>query len=539
MTAHPLALATLTLIAGAKLVLHLLAVHQYGYFRDELYYLASTEHLAWGYVDHPPLSIALLAAIRAVLGDSLLAIRIVPALVGSATVFLTGNLAQRLGGGAFAQALAALAALFAPQFLGTNHFYSMNTFDLFFWAVAIWFLLEALDKGTSRAWISLGVTLGLALLNKISALWLCGGIALALLLTPYRRVLLRPWPAVAALVAALLFLPHILWQVREGWPTLEFMRNATTIKMSESSPLDFLLEQVLTMNPGSAPIWIAGALFGILGFHGPRGRVLGWIYVAVLVLLIAAGRSRASYLAPAYPMLFALGACSVERAASRARMGWLRTATAALVILGGLPLIPPRSSSPSRGDVCPLSGGSRHGAANGGAARSGHPPATLCRHVRLGGDGGARRAGLRPAHARGTGPLEGLWPELRGGGRDRRARAKARPASRDQRTQQLLALGKGRSRHELERADHHRRRSRVQCSVLRGSGGCGADPLAMVDAVRARPGRVDRERPTAEPERCVAAAPQVHLICRAADLRRIVKRPRGSATGPFAFGSLS
>jgi Dolichyl-phosphate-mannose-protein mannosyltransferase len=339
-TARPLAIPALGVIAALKLLLHLLAIHQYGYFRDELYYLASTEHLAWGYVDHPPLSIAVLAAIRAVLGDSLLAIRIVPALVGAATVFLTGSLAQRLGGGPFAQALAALAAVFAPQFLGTNHFYSMNTFELFLWTVAIWFLLDALDTVTPRAWIALGVTLGLALLNKISAIWLYGGIALTLLLTPYRRLLLRPWPAVAALLAALLFLPHILWQVREGWPTLEFMRNATTIKMSETPPLDFLLEQVLTMNPGSAPIWIAGVLFGILGFHGPRGRVLGWIYIAVLVLLLAAGRSRASYLAPAYPMLFALGACSVERAATRARMGWLRPAMAALVIVGGLPLIP-------------------------------------------------------------------------------------------------------------------------------------------------------------------------------------------------------
>jgi Dolichyl-phosphate-mannose-protein mannosyltransferase len=335
-----LAIPALSLIAGAKLLLHLLAIHQYGYFRDELYYLASTEHLAWGYVDHPPLSIAILAAIRAVLGDSLLAIRIVPVLVGAATAFLTGSLTQRLGGGAFVQVLAALAVLFAPQFLGTNHFYSMNSFDLLFWTVAIWFLLEALDRDTPRPWIALGVTLGLALLNKISSLWLCGGIALALLLTPYRRVLLRPWPAVAALVAALLFLPHLLWQVREGWPTLEFIRNATTMKMSEAPPLDFLFEQVLTMNPGSTPIWIAGALFGVLGFHGPRGRVLGWIYVAVLVLLLTAGRSRASYLAPAYPMLFALGACSVERAAARVRMGWLRPATAVLVILGGLPLIP-------------------------------------------------------------------------------------------------------------------------------------------------------------------------------------------------------
>ncbi|HEU5312117.1 MAG TPA: glycosyltransferase family 39 protein, partial [Candidatus Eisenbacteria bacterium] len=111
----PLAIPALLAITATKLLLHLLAIGEYGYFRDELYYLASTEHLAWGYVDHPPLSIAVLAVVRAVLGESLLATRIVPALAGVATIALTGLLARRLGGGAFAQALAALCALLAPQ----------------------------------------------------------------------------------------------------------------------------------------------------------------------------------------------------------------------------------------------------------------------------------------------------------------------------------------------------------------------------------------------------------------------------------------
>lgn len=335
-----LAAVPLALIAAAKILLQLLAIGQYGYFRDELYYLASTEHLAWGYVDHPPLSIALLALVRAVFGDSLLALRIVPALAGAATVVLTGLLARRLGGGAFAQALAALCALLAPQYLGTNHFYSMNSLDILLWTVAIWFLLDTLESGRPRAWMALGLTLGIALLNKISAIWLGGGIALALLLTPYRRVILTPWPALAALLAGIVFLPHVLWQIREGWPTLEFMRNAAELKMAATPPIEFLREQVLTMNPGSAPVWVTGLLAGLVGLHGPRGRVLAWIYAAVLVLLLVAGRSRASYLAVAYPMLFALGGCSVERVASRARLGWLRPATVVLVIVSGLPLIP-------------------------------------------------------------------------------------------------------------------------------------------------------------------------------------------------------
>src|SRR5262245_51264004 len=100
----------LAAVAAGQLLLLGLSITQYGYFRDELYYLASTDHLAWGYVEHPPLSIAVLALVRAALGDSLPALRLVPALAGAATVLLTGRMAGRLGGGAFAQGLAALAA---------------------------------------------------------------------------------------------------------------------------------------------------------------------------------------------------------------------------------------------------------------------------------------------------------------------------------------------------------------------------------------------------------------------------------------------
>src|SRR5262245_28277178 len=121
----------------AALALQIAVIGRYGYFRDELYYLARPHHLEWGYVDHPSLSIAVLAAIRRVFGDSLLAIRLLPALICAGTVFLTGALAARLGGGRFAQALGAAAALVAPVFLGICHIYSMNAIDLLLWTAAI------------------------------------------------------------------------------------------------------------------------------------------------------------------------------------------------------------------------------------------------------------------------------------------------------------------------------------------------------------------------------------------------------------------
>ena len=342
--APPLAAGTLAAVAAAMLALQLAVHGEYGWFRDELYYLASTEHLGWGYVDHPPLSIALLGLVRAVLGDSLLAVRLVPALAGAATAVLAGVLARQLGGGRFAQGLAALCALASPVFLALSHYYSMNALDLVIWAAAASLLLAALEHGGTGRWAALGAVLGLGLLNKISVLWLGAGIAAALLATPHRRVLRRPGPWLAAALAGLIFLPHLVWQVRHGWPTLEFMHNATVYKMAEDSPLGFVADQVLTMNPLAAPVWLAGLGFGLFARPGVvgdrRGRVLAVIYLTVFVLLLAAGRSRASYLAPAYPLLFALGGVAIERFSAAAGRRWLRPAVPALVALGGAVVLP-------------------------------------------------------------------------------------------------------------------------------------------------------------------------------------------------------
>ena len=334
---EPLARSALIAIALATLLLQLVAITGYGYFRDELYYLASTRHLDWGYVEHPPLSIAVLALVRALFGSSLPALRIVPALAGAVTVFLTGSIARRLGGGGFAQGVAALAAALAPVFLGTCHYYSMNALELLLWTVTVWMLIGVLETGSPRGWIGIGVAIGLGLLNKISMLWLAGGIGAGLLLTPHRRQLATPWPWLAFAIAALMFVPHVLWQAGHGWPTLEFMRNATARKMVAVAPTDFLLHQVLDMSPGSAPLWLSGLGFGLFARAGRRGQPLVWIYLSVFALLILGGRSRASYLAPAYPMLLALGGVAIERWTARAGGAWLRGVVVGLVVaLGGL-----------------------------------------------------------------------------------------------------------------------------------------------------------------------------------------------------------
>ena len=328
-------------------LVHLPWITRYGWFRDELYYLACARRLDWGYVDHPPLSIAILALVRAVAGVSLPALRLVPALAGGLAVFATGMATRELRGGPFAQALAALALLIAPLVLATTHVYSMNALDILFWALAAWILARWSRTRDEALWPMLGLVLGLALLNKASALWLGGGIALGLLATSRRRVLATPGPWLALAIAALFLVPHLAWQQRHGWPTLEFMRNATAHKMRDVTPADFLKGQVLGMHPATAPIWIAGLVAPWLVRRLEPSRTLPLVWLAVAALLFLAGRSRANYLAPAYPFLLAPGAVAIGGWLDGPRRPWRTAALALVAVLGAatvplvLPVLPP------------------------------------------------------------------------------------------------------------------------------------------------------------------------------------------------------
>jgi 4-amino-4-deoxy-L-arabinose transferase-like glycosyltransferase len=336
----------LAVLAAANALLHAAVLGRYGWFRDELYYVACGRRLDWGYVDHPPF-----VALVARLGETLFGLspegaRVLPVLAGSLVVVLTGLLARELSGGPFAQALAALTAMVAPVYLFLFHILSMNVFDVLFWTLAALLLARLLRGGDPRLWLLFGLVCGLGLENKHSMLFFGLGVAAGLVLTPARRHLATPWPWLGGLLAAALFLPNVLWEVRQGWPTLEFMRNAEAEKNLHLSPLAFLREQVLLVNPLTLPLWLAGLAGFLVSRRLARFRALGWIYLAVLALLLARA-AKPYYLAPAYPILFAGGAVVAEGLAGRPGWRWLKPASLALLVLGGaflapltLPLLP-------------------------------------------------------------------------------------------------------------------------------------------------------------------------------------------------------
>lgn len=336
---HPrTAWVLITAIAAVQFVAHLVTNGHYGMFRDEFYYLACADHLDWGYVDQPPLSIALLAAWKAIAGDSVQAIRILPALAGASVVVLAGMLARELGGSRFAQGFAALAAAAAPAYIAMTGFYSMNAFELVVWTAAFYLLARLFNTGQKRIWVPLGLLLGVGLLNKISVFVLGAGIAGGLLLTRWRGQLRSGhlWAGVA--IALVLFVPHVIWQVTHGWPTLEFIANAKKYKIAEFTPPAFLLEQLMLMHPILFPLWFAGLGYLLYSRSMAPYRIFGWVFVIALVILVVQ-KSKPYYLVPAFTPLLAAGSVALERVGRR-RMRWVKPVSVALVAVTGVAIAP-------------------------------------------------------------------------------------------------------------------------------------------------------------------------------------------------------
>ena len=267
------------------------------------------------------------AAARAVVGDSLVGLRTVPAIAFALTVFLVGQTAIALGGGRFARLLAQLATALVPCYLALFTIFSMNAFDVLIWAGLARLLVALLAGGDPRLWLAFGALAGVGLENKISVGFLGAGVLVGLLAARRFEPFRARWFWMGGGLALALFLPHLLWQAAHGWPTLEFMANARRYKIRESSPLGFVAEQAIQVTPIGAALALAGTAWLLVARAARRFRALGWTALAVLALL-AVTTAKPYYFAPAYTILFAAAGVAVE-AATAGR--WRRTLRGAAV----------------------------------------------------------------------------------------------------------------------------------------------------------------------------------------------------------------
>ena len=340
----PFAVWSVGALAALKLGLHywVNTTTAYGFHRDELLYLAMGRHLQLWRMDFPP-GIALIAqATRSFLGDSLLEIRAVPALAGTALLVAAALFAREVGGGGGAQVLAALAVLASPLFLRSANLFQPVVLDQVVWTAALFAVARLSWQRDARWWLALGVALGLGLLVKFSIVFIGIGIVLGILLTPLRASLKTIWPWLALVVALAIGSPSLVGQHELGLPVLQQMEDLRKVQLERVTPVEFLMGQLY---------WGPGALLATIGLVGlfsrgqlARYRAVGWSCVgAFAVLLLLQGQPY--YLGPIYPALFGVGAVVLERSGLRWVFAIAILIYGAVLLPIGVPILPPEQMS--------------------------------------------------------------------------------------------------------------------------------------------------------------------------------------------------
>jgi len=321
------------IVAFISFLVHVLVGDNYGYFRDELYVLAMSQHPAFGYVDVPPLVPWITLIPRLLTGNALWAIHVISALVCAGTIILTGLMTRLLGGTRWVQGLAALASATALVLMAFGSIYAYDVFDEFWWTLCATILIVLLRDDQPRRWLVFGLVAGLGLLTKETILFWGFALVVGLGLSPQRRLLFTRWTLFGGLIAFALFLPFLLWNAANGWASFQYWANYAHYHSAGGSPLDFLINQIVGMNPLSVLLWGAG-LWYFFSARGARYRVFGWAYLILFVLFMAI-QGKSYFLAPAYPPLFAGGAMLVGTWRVRWRR-WVAAYPVVLVLIGVL-----------------------------------------------------------------------------------------------------------------------------------------------------------------------------------------------------------
>lgn len=297
-------------IIAATLLIHLFTNGRYGFYRDELQFMSDARHLDWGYVAYPPVAPVLARFSMSLFGISLAGLRLFPLFAQTTALFVTALMTKELGGEGLAPAAAVLAVGFSiyPLYEGRSFVYT--SFDYLWWVLAAYFTIRLLKSGNPRWWLAIGAIEGFGLLTKYSMAFLIAGLFCGMIFTGTRRYFRSGWFWCGCAIALMICLPNILWQLRHSFISYDFIQFIHARDIASGATGGFLIGQpILCINPCAAPI----CLVGLIGYlRSPRYRMLGWMYIVPLTLFFIMG-AREYYLAPAYPVLMAMGAVMGER----------------------------------------------------------------------------------------------------------------------------------------------------------------------------------------------------------------------------------
>jgi Dolichyl-phosphate-mannose-protein mannosyltransferase len=339
-------------LALTVLLLHTATAWRYGYFRDELYFIACSKHLAWGYVDQPPL-VAFAAWLAAPTGYNLIALRVLPICAAALTVYLAVQIVRELGGGRFAQVLAGIATGLTPAYLLLGNTLTTTSIEPFSWTLTIYVCIRIVRGANVVWWAALATAIAFGAYGKYSIGLLVAALAIGLLATPERRKVLSPYTIYALGLAMLMLSPNVHWQQAHGWPFVEVLAGDAAHRPAFQSGLAleyrglltnavaFALEQLLYTNPLAVPVWLAGLIapFRIAALRDLRFLSIAYLVVFVVAVALAA---KGYYVIGIYASLFAIGSIAIEKVAN----SWRNTILSALAITGlvfmprSLPILP-------------------------------------------------------------------------------------------------------------------------------------------------------------------------------------------------------
>jgi hypothetical protein len=290
--------------------IHLIFYKGYGIFRDELYFIACGKHLAWGYVDQPPGAPLVAWFSQKILGQTLFAIRFIPILFATTQMLITGLTARAMGGRAYAQFLACICVLIAPQYFGS--YLNTDMFMMLGWAACAWVAARIFSGENPRLWLLFGLFGGLALEGKHAMLFFLLAFLAAIVISPQRKILLTPWPWCGAVVTFLIALPNVLWEYKHHWATYELLSNiANSGKNLVLGPWPYIKSNIDALGFLTVLVWVPGLLWCLFLKDGRRFRAIGWMWIFSFAIFIAL-KGKDYYLTPTYPMLFAAGSVAVE-----------------------------------------------------------------------------------------------------------------------------------------------------------------------------------------------------------------------------------
>jgi hypothetical protein len=335
----------IAIIALAAVALELAVSARYGYVRDELYFLAAGKHVAPGYVDQPALTPLLARFSSVVFGNTLIGLRVLPALSLGAIVLLTSAMSRRLGAGRIGQLLAALAAATCAQYLAAAHEMTTGAPDFLLWAATLYLVVRLLDSGNPRWWLAIGLTVGVASAAKWNIAFLVASLAVGFAVTDGRRLLRSRYLLLGCGLAAGLAAPDLIWQAAHGWPAMDVFRVLQ--QQAGHNRATYWVAQVLFTGLALTPVWVTGLVWVLRSPSARRFRPAA-IGCGLVILLQFVLGGKAYYPGGAFSFLLAAG-CVPTGAWLAARGRGTRLAapvgllaSAAVMVPVALPVLPTR-----------------------------------------------------------------------------------------------------------------------------------------------------------------------------------------------------